>query len=50
MMNDKIAAEIATSISNEIGHTPEIISIKCDICSTVDCDIAIEKAVFIFTK
>lgn len=45
LMNDKIANEIATSIGNEIGHTPEIISIKCDICSTEDCDKAIEKAI-----
>ena len=45
MMNNKIATEIATSISHEIGHTPEIISIKCDICSTADCDKAIEIAV-----
>jgi NAD(P)-dependent dehydrogenase (short-subunit alcohol dehydrogenase family) len=45
MMNDTIADEIATSIANEIGHKPEIISIKCDICNTADCDKAVEKAV-----
>ncbi len=48
MMNDKIANEIATSIANEIGHTPEVISIKCDICSTTDCDKAIETALLKF--
>jgi NAD(P)-dependent dehydrogenase (short-subunit alcohol dehydrogenase family) len=48
MMNDKIANEIATSIANEIGHTPEVISIKCDICSTIDCDKAIETALLKF--
>jgi NAD(P)-dependent dehydrogenase (short-subunit alcohol dehydrogenase family) len=45
MMNTKIAKEIATSIAKEIGHTPDMISIKCDICSPTDCDKAIEKAV-----
>jgi NAD(P)-dependent dehydrogenase (short-subunit alcohol dehydrogenase family) len=44
-MNDEIANEIATSIANEIGHPPEIIAIKCDICNANDCDNAIEKAV-----
>ena len=44
-MNDKIANEIATSIAHEIGRTTDIISIKCDICSTADCDKAIETAV-----
>jgi NAD(P)-dependent dehydrogenase (short-subunit alcohol dehydrogenase family) len=45
MINEQKAHEIATSIANEIGHTPEIISIKCDICSTEDCNKAIETAV-----
>ena len=45
VMNDKMANEIATSIAGEIGHTPEIISMQCDICSSSDCDRAIEKAV-----
>jgi NAD(P)-dependent dehydrogenase (short-subunit alcohol dehydrogenase family) len=45
MMTDTIATEIATSIANEIGHTPDIISIKCNICSSTDCDKAIEKAI-----
>jgi NAD(P)-dependent dehydrogenase (short-subunit alcohol dehydrogenase family) len=45
VMNDKIANEIATSIAAEIGCTPEIISVPCDICSLSDCDLAIEKAV-----
>lgn len=45
MMNDTIADEITTSITHEIGHTPEIICIKCDICSLDDCDKAIETAI-----
>jgi NAD(P)-dependent dehydrogenase (short-subunit alcohol dehydrogenase family) len=45
MMNEEKANQIATSIANEIGHTPEIISIKCDICSTEDCNKAIETAI-----
>jgi NAD(P)-dependent dehydrogenase (short-subunit alcohol dehydrogenase family) len=45
MMNDKIAENLATSIASQIGHIPEIISIKCDICNTADCDKAIETAV-----
>jgi NAD(P)-dependent dehydrogenase (short-subunit alcohol dehydrogenase family) len=45
MMNETIANDLTTSISNEIGHTLDIICIKCDICSTTDCDKAIEKAV-----
>jgi NAD(P)-dependent dehydrogenase (short-subunit alcohol dehydrogenase family) len=44
-MNDRIANELTASITAEIGHTPEIISIKCDICSAADCDSAIEMAV-----
>ena len=45
VMNEQIANEIATSIAHEIGHTLDIICIKCDICSIADCDNAIEKAV-----
>jgi NAD(P)-dependent dehydrogenase (short-subunit alcohol dehydrogenase family) len=45
MMNDTIANDIAASIAKEIGHIPEVFCIKCDICSTTDCDKAIEKAV-----
>jgi NAD(P)-dependent dehydrogenase (short-subunit alcohol dehydrogenase family) len=48
MMNNTIADEITTSITNEIGQTPEIICIKCDICSIADCDKAIEKAIVKF--
>jgi NAD(P)-dependent dehydrogenase (short-subunit alcohol dehydrogenase family) len=47
-MNDDIAAEISDSILQEIGHKPEILAIKCDICSTAECDNAIEKAVAAF--
>jgi NAD(P)-dependent dehydrogenase (short-subunit alcohol dehydrogenase family) len=43
MMNDTIANDIAASIANEIGHIPEILCLKCDICSTDDCDNVIEK-------
>jgi NAD(P)-dependent dehydrogenase (short-subunit alcohol dehydrogenase family) len=48
LMNDKIASEIALSISNEIGHTPEVIAISCDIRHAADCDKAIAAAVFKF--
>jgi NAD(P)-dependent dehydrogenase (short-subunit alcohol dehydrogenase family) len=44
-MNEQIANDLAVSIAQAIGHTPEMISIKCDICSAADCDNAIEKAV-----
>jgi NAD(P)-dependent dehydrogenase (short-subunit alcohol dehydrogenase family) len=45
LMNDKIANEITASITVEIGHTPEIIFIQCDVRSASDCDSAIEVAV-----
>jgi NAD(P)-dependent dehydrogenase (short-subunit alcohol dehydrogenase family) len=45
MMTEQIADDLAASIAREIGHTLEIMSIKCDICSTADCDRAIETAV-----
>ena len=45
MMNDTIANDLAASIASQIGFMPEIISIKCDICSAADCDKAIETAV-----
>jgi NAD(P)-dependent dehydrogenase (short-subunit alcohol dehydrogenase family) len=45
MMNDKIANEIIASIAAEIGFTPELISVQCDVRSASDCDNAIETAV-----
>jgi NAD(P)-dependent dehydrogenase (short-subunit alcohol dehydrogenase family) len=48
VMNDKIANEISASIAAEIGQTPEIISVQCDICSSSDCDRAIEQAIATF--
>jgi NAD(P)-dependent dehydrogenase (short-subunit alcohol dehydrogenase family) len=45
LMNDVIANEITASIAAEIGHTPEIIFVQCDIRSASDCDSAIEMAV-----
>ncbi|MEY4905782.1 MAG: hypothetical protein RLZZ292_3597, partial [Bacteroidota bacterium] len=45
VMNDKIANDLVMSIASQIGHTPEIISLQCNICSTADCDKAIEMAV-----
>jgi NAD(P)-dependent dehydrogenase (short-subunit alcohol dehydrogenase family) len=48
VMNDDIANEIAASISAEIGNTPEIIFVKCDISNANECNIAIEKAVLKF--
>jgi NAD(P)-dependent dehydrogenase (short-subunit alcohol dehydrogenase family) len=45
MMNEQISNDLVTSIFKEIGFKPEIISIKCDIRNTADCDKAIEQAV-----
>jgi NAD(P)-dependent dehydrogenase (short-subunit alcohol dehydrogenase family) len=45
MMNDKIAGAIVTSITEAVGHTPEVIGLACDICNITDCDKAIEEAV-----
>jgi NAD(P)-dependent dehydrogenase (short-subunit alcohol dehydrogenase family) len=45
VMNDKITNEITDTITAEIGHTPEIIFVKCDISSASDCDSAIDMAV-----
>jgi NAD(P)-dependent dehydrogenase (short-subunit alcohol dehydrogenase family) len=44
-MNEQIGNDLATSIANEIGHKTEIISIKCDIRNSSNCDKAIEQAV-----
>ena len=44
-MNDKIANEITASVAAEIGHTPEIIFVQCDLRSVTDCDKAVENAV-----
>lgn len=49
LMNDKIANEITASITAETGHTPEIISVQCDIRSASECDTAIEVAVTKFS-
>jgi NAD(P)-dependent dehydrogenase (short-subunit alcohol dehydrogenase family) len=48
VMNDKIADEITDTITAEIGHTPEIIFVQCDIRSAAECDTAIKKAVAAF--
>lgn len=47
-MNDRIAGEIASTIASQTGQTPEILTIQCDIRSTSDCDMAIERAVSTF--
>jgi NAD(P)-dependent dehydrogenase (short-subunit alcohol dehydrogenase family) len=49
VMNDKITNEITDTIAAEIGHTPEIIFVQCDIRSAAECDTAIEKAVAAFS-
>lgn len=49
MMNDAIANDLSNSIAKKIGHTPEILCLKCDISKSDDCDDAIEKAVSIFS-
>ncbi|MEY4904572.1 MAG: hypothetical protein RLZZ292_2387 [Bacteroidota bacterium] len=48
VMNEQIANEIKENIAVEIGYTPKIIAIQCNICSAADCDNAIEKAVAAF--
>jgi NAD(P)-dependent dehydrogenase (short-subunit alcohol dehydrogenase family) len=48
VMNDKITNEITDTITAEIGHTPEIIFVQCDIRSAAECDMAIEKAAAAF--
>jgi NAD(P)-dependent dehydrogenase (short-subunit alcohol dehydrogenase family) len=45
VMNEQIAADLTTSLAHEIGHTPELIAVKCDICSAADCDKAIQAAI-----
>lgn len=44
VINEQIAGKIAKSIAAQIGHTPEVHCIRCDICSLSDCDKAIEMA------
>jgi NAD(P)-dependent dehydrogenase (short-subunit alcohol dehydrogenase family) len=45
MMNDDIANDLTNAITKELGFTPEILCINCDITNAADCDNAIEKAV-----
>jgi NAD(P)-dependent dehydrogenase (short-subunit alcohol dehydrogenase family) len=45
LMNDTIAGEINASINDQLGHTPEILFLQCDIRSSSDCDMAIQKAI-----
>jgi NAD(P)-dependent dehydrogenase (short-subunit alcohol dehydrogenase family) len=44
LMNEQIGNDLATSISNEIGHKPEIICVQCDIRHAADCEKAIVEA------
>lgn len=48
MMNDKITNEITNTITAEIGNTPEVIFVQCDIRSAAECDRAIDKTVAAF--
>lgn len=48
VMTDQIAQEVTTSIAEQIGHTPDILCVQCDIRSAADCDNAIDKAVSTF--
>jgi NAD(P)-dependent dehydrogenase (short-subunit alcohol dehydrogenase family) len=45
MMTDKIADELAISIASQIGHTPDMLCLKCDITKAADCDKVLKKAV-----
>ncbi len=48
VMNDQIASDLTASIAAQIGFTPEIRCLQCDIRSAADCDNAIEGAVSAF--
>ncbi len=50
VMTDQIAHELATSIAAQIGYTPELLCVSCDIRSAADCDNAIERAVSTFGR
>jgi NAD(P)-dependent dehydrogenase (short-subunit alcohol dehydrogenase family) len=48
MMTETIAAALSTAMASEIGFTPEILALKCDITKPVDCETAIQKAIMRF--
>ncbi|MEZ0483346.1 SDR family NAD(P)-dependent oxidoreductase [Fibrella aquatica] len=48
VMTDQIAQDVKASIAEQIGHTPDVLCVSCDIRSAADCDNAIEKAVYTF--
>ncbi|TRX43109.1 SDR family NAD(P)-dependent oxidoreductase [Flavobacterium restrictum] len=45
VMNEEKAKEATNAIASQIGYTPEIICIPCDIRNTSDCEKAIAEAV-----
>jgi NAD(P)-dependent dehydrogenase (short-subunit alcohol dehydrogenase family) len=45
VMNKKIAIEIESKISSQIGFAPQILALQCDITLASDCDNAIENAI-----
>jgi NAD(P)-dependent dehydrogenase (short-subunit alcohol dehydrogenase family) len=45
VMNEKITEELTASIASQIGHTPELLTIQCDITQANACESAIEKAI-----
>ncbi|MEY4934747.1 MAG: hypothetical protein RIS64_1106 [Bacteroidota bacterium] len=48
LMNEKIASDLETSIASQIGYSPPMISIQCDIRHAADCNKAIERAISVF--
>lgn len=50
VMTDPIASELTSAIAAQVGYTPEILALPCDIRSADDCDRAIDKAVSTFGK
>jgi NAD(P)-dependent dehydrogenase (short-subunit alcohol dehydrogenase family) len=50
LMNQTIAHELTESIADQIGFSPELLAISCDITQKKTCDEAIEKAIAHFGK
>jgi NAD(P)-dependent dehydrogenase (short-subunit alcohol dehydrogenase family) len=45
VMNEKIASDLADSIKAQIGQTPQMLCVPCDIRHAADCDKAVEMAI-----
>ncbi|MBO0934511.1 SDR family NAD(P)-dependent oxidoreductase [Fibrella aquatilis] len=49
-MTHQIASDLTASIAAQVGHTPDVLCLPCDIRSATDCDRAIEQAVLRFGR